>query len=102
MCMYLSHVGGGHFNRVTSMCCDVSKFAAWSAMRRVRRCIMLKKDQIIHLPTEEEMARTAHRMERRFGLPGFAFGLDGMLTRFEEKPRSIPVLPGSVPESINF
>jgi len=94
MCLFLSHVGGAHFNRVTGLCGDVSKKAAWFAVNRVRRCIIAKKDQIIRLPTEQEMAATAQRMEKRFGLPGFAMGVDGMLARFEEAPRNIPVGPG--------
>ena len=40
------------------------------------------------------MAATARRLERRFGLPDFAMGIDGMLCRFEEAPRGIPVGPG--------
>jgi len=70
MCLFLSHVGGAHFNRVTGLCGDVSKKAAWCAIERVRRCIMAKKDAIIQLPTEREMAATAKEMKRRFGLPG--------------------------------
>ena len=53
MCLYLSHVGGAHFNRVTGMCGDVSRGAAWSAVNRVRASILLKKDEIIRLPTEQ-------------------------------------------------
>ena len=46
-------VGGAHFNRVTGMCGDVSRGAAWSAVNRVRASILLKKDEIIRLPTEQ-------------------------------------------------
>lgn len=94
MCLFLSHLGGAHYNRVTGMCMDVSKNAAWAAVRRVRRCVLRKKDELIYLPAEEEMEATAERMKKDYGLEGFAMGLDGMLARFEEAPRRIPVGPG--------
>jgi len=91
MCLFLSHVSGAHFNRTSGLCCDVSKRAAWDAIGRVRRCILQKKDDLIKMPTQQEMAATAERMWHRYGLPNFAMGIDGMLARFEEAPRHLPV-----------
>ena len=46
------------------------------------------------LPTEEQSAATARRNLERFHLPGFAYGIDGMLVRFDDAIRGIPVGEG--------
>jgi len=46
---------------------------------------------VIQLPSDEEVRAAAERNFVRFGLPRFFAGVDGVLMKFEEKPRRIPV-----------
>ncbi len=41
--------------------------------------LVLLKDQFIHMPTDQEMEETATRLETKFKLPRFAFGIDGVV-----------------------
>lgn len=45
------------------------------------------------MPSVREKQEVAADMMDRFGLPGFAYGVDGMVAVFNAKPRSIP--PGT-------
>ncbi len=60
-------------------------------MRRVVNAICALKDEFIRMPTNEECAVTARFLENKFGLPRFAFGVDGVAVKFEEAPCGIPV-----------
>ena len=42
------------------------------------------------MPDLAAMSDTARRIQQKFHLPGFAFGVDGCQVRFEEAPRRIP------------
>jgi hypothetical protein len=42
------------------------------------------------MPTNEEAEATAQRLEAIYQLPGFAFGVDGTVVKFEDMPREIP------------
>ncbi len=42
------------------------------------------------MPTNEEAEATARRLEAIYHLPGFAFGVDGTVVKFEDTPREIP------------
>ena len=53
------------------------------------------------MPSEEEMEATARRMEDKFGLPGFAYAVDGMLVRFDGAIFGVPVGDG-LPNLQNF
>jgi len=94
MCLALNHFGGGHFQRVTGYCGNVSQNAAFCAIERVRQKLVELKAEFIRLPTVAEMEATAARIEERFQLPNFAYGIDGMPVRFDEAIRGIPVGPG--------
>jgi hypothetical protein len=90
VCIALNFYGGGHLTRVAGLCGGVSQKAAWCAIRKVTAGLCDLKGQVIQMPTNREMAATAQRLERRFHLPGFAFGVDGVVVKFEEAPRAIP------------
>ena len=94
VCITLGFLGGGHLTRVAGLCGGVSQKAAWCAVRRVTAAICVLKRDFIRMPTDEEAAATARRLEDRFHLPGFAFGVDGVAMLYEDKPRVIP--PGTV------
>jgi len=96
VCVTLGYFGGGHLTRVAGLCGGVSQKGAWCAVRRVTAAICAQKDNFIRMPTDEEAAATARRLEDRFHLPGFAFGVDGVVMLYEDKPRLIP--RGRVPQ----
>jgi len=91
VCVCLGFLGGGHLTRIAGLCGGVSQKAAWCAVRRVVNAICALKDEFIRMPTNEECAVTARFLENKFGLPRFAFGVDGVVVKFEEAPRGIPV-----------
>jgi hypothetical protein len=94
VCLALNYYGGGHFNRVAALCGGVSQSAAWHAIKRVTNQLADLVGVYIQMPSNEEMAATARRMEDRFHLEGFALGVDGVVVKFQEAPRGIP--PGTV------
>jgi hypothetical protein len=42
------------------------------------------------MPTNEEAEATARHLEAIYHLPGFAFGVDGTVVKFEDTPRDLP------------
>ncbi len=59
-------------------------------------------DEFITLRPEAEMLATAERMEQKFHLPGFAYGIDGMLVRYEGAPRGLEQGPGMPTKQDHF
>jgi hypothetical protein len=90
VCIALNFYAGGHFTRIAGLCGGVSQKAAWVAIERVTNQLCLLKDQYIHMPTDQEMQETATRLEAKFHLPRFAFGIDGVVMIFDGAPREIP------------
>ena len=90
LCIALNHFAGGHFQRVSAYCGDVSVAGAHQAIVRVRNKILELKEEYVRLPTAAERTRTAIEIEEKYRLPGFAYAVDGMLVRFDEAPRNIP------------
>jgi hypothetical protein len=90
VCLALNFYAGGHFTRIAGLCGGVSQKAAWLAIERVTNQLVLLKDQFIHMPTDQEMEETATRLETKFKLPRFAFGIDGVVMIFDGAPRKIP------------
>lgn len=91
VCVALNFYAGGHFTRVAGLCQGVSQKAAWWAIHRVTEKLCLMKDVFICMPEDHELAETARNMKDRFGLPGFAFAVDGVVVKFVEAPRKVPV-----------
>ena len=95
LCICLCHLAGGHFQRISALCIgNVSKSSAHYAIREVRRRILELKSTYVKMPTRQEREETAAWVLEKYHLPGFAYGIDGMLCKFEELPRGIPVAPG--------
>jgi hypothetical protein len=90
VCIALNFYGGGHLTRIAGLCGGVSQKAAWNAVRRVTFAFCELKPQFIRMPSDQDCAATAQRLQDRFHLPGFAFGVDGVVVKFEEAPRKIP------------
>ena len=95
LCICLSHFAGGQFQRVSALCGgEVSKSSAQRCITKVRDRILELKNEYIKMPTREEREETAAFMLEKYHLPGFAYGIDGMVVKFEELPRGIPQAPG--------
>jgi hypothetical protein len=43
------------------------------------------------MPTDQEMEEISTRLEAKFKLPRFAFGIDGVIMIFDDAPREVPV-----------
>jgi hypothetical protein len=98
LCIALNFFGGGIYTRIAGFCGGVSKSCAWVTINRVTDRLLVLKGQFIQLPTNAEMAETAQYFLERFGLPRFAFGVDGVITSFEEAPCNCP--PGTVKQNL--
>ncbi len=90
LCIALNHFGSKNFVRSSANCGKVSYTAAWHAIDRVRDALVALAPRFIRLPTDDEALATARRMEARYGLPGFAYGVDGMLVYFDNKVKGLP------------
>ena len=88
LCICLSHFAGGQFQRVSALCGgEVSKSSAQRCITKVRDRILELKNEYIKIPTREEREETAAFMLEKYHLPGFAYGIDGMVVKFEELAR---------------
>jgi hypothetical protein len=58
-------------------------------------------EDVLVMPTWAEMEETAQNMEEKYHLPDFAYGVDGMLVRFDGAVQGLPVGPG-LPNLQNF
>ena len=94
LCIVLNFYGGGMFQRVMGLCGGVSQKTASRCVEKVTRALVLHKPNHIMMPTYEQMEATAQRMEEKYHLPRFAYAVDGVVVRFDYKPRGIP--PGNV------
>jgi hypothetical protein len=50
-------------------------------VKRVTRALCARKKKFMRMPSKTKMEATAQRMLDRFGLPRFAFAVDGMMVR---------------------
>ncbi len=72
----------------------MSERACWDAVDRFREAVLVHYHDEVKLPTAAEKAETARYIHMKYGLPGFAYGVDGMLARMECAPRGLPEGPG--------
>ena len=90
LCIALHHFGSKNFVRTSANCGKVSYSAAWHAIDVVRDALVAVAPRFIRLPTDAEAQETATRMEQRYGLTGFAYGVDGMIVFFDNKVKGLP------------
>jgi hypothetical protein len=92
----LSYFACGSFQRVAGYLSGAKLSCSNKAIHDViSACGELFKD-LISLPTEEEMAASAHYFQEKYNLPGFCLGVDGMLVRLGLKPSESHLPPGLV------
>ncbi len=90
VCIALNSFAGGHFQRISGLCGGVSRAAAHKAICQVTDAIVARRKEFIFFPSVEEMRESQRELAERFGLPRFAFGVDGMFVKFDGAPREIP------------
>ena len=56
---------------------------------KVTNAVLTLRPRFLRMPSASEKQEVAADMMDRFGLPGFACGVDGMVAVFNAKPRSI-------------
>ena len=96
VCVALNYYAGGQYQRVSAICGGISQSTTNRITHKVSQALVNRQADHIRMPTESEMRATAERMERKFHLPRFAYGVDGMQVPFEGKPRGIPEDAGMV------
>ena len=94
----LSMLGGVSYQRTGAVFCGVSKNALNKALHHFTKVVnIVLKPQYLHLPTINQLRRNDHHFRQKWKLPGFGYGIDGVLIPFEEKPRNLP--PNRNPQS---
>ena len=91
VCIGLHHFAGGQFQRVSGVCGGVSQGAARQALVRFTDALVRRKQEFIFMPSVQEMEDTSAEMLERFHLPRFSMAVDGMMVRFVEAPRRLPL-----------
>jgi hypothetical protein len=89
----LNHYAGGHFQRTSALCGGISQPTVSRIIKRVSRAICEHKRYHLKMPSEAQLLMTAGNMNERFDLPQFGYAVDGMMARFDHKPRDIPQDP---------
>ena len=90
VCIYLSHMGGAEFQRMTRWCGGVSKSTARLCLIHVVNVLVKRKAEFINMQEVDGMHETARRMFDKYKLPRFSMAVDGMQVPFREAPRKIP------------
>ncbi len=90
VCLALNFYAGNHFTRIAGLCGGVSQKTTWLAIQKVTNQLCLLNAQYIHMPTTQEIEETANRLEAQFHLSQFAFGIDGVVMKFDGALREIP------------
>ena len=91
VCIGLQNFAGGQFQRVSGVCGGVSQGAARQALVRFTDALVRRKQEFIFMPSVQEMEDTSAEMLERFHLPRFSMAVDGMMVRFVEAPRRLPL-----------
>jgi hypothetical protein len=86
----LNHYAGGHFQRTSALCGGISQPTVSRIVKRVSRAICEHKRYYLKMPSQAQLLVTAGNMNERFHLPRFGYAVDGMMARFDNKPRDIP------------
>ncbi len=92
----LSYLSSGAFQYVAGSMMGASKSASFNTVHRVLNAFDSKADQIIALPTTQEMRHSADEMEAKFTIPGMALGVDGTFVTLLRQPNKSDLPSGQV------
>jgi len=98
VCVALNYYAGGQYQRVSAICGGISQSTTNRITHKVSQALVNRQAEHIRMPAENQMRGTAQRMEEKFHLPRFAYGVDGMQVIFEGQPRGIPDDADMVPQ----
>ena len=90
VCITLNAYAGNPFQRINGLVAGVSQGTVQKAIVRVTDELLNHRHEFIKMPTLAAKADTSQRMHAKYHLHGFAYAVDGMQTRFEERPRHLP------------
>ncbi len=82
----LAYLGHGSYQHVSGIIVGTSKNAAHVSIHRTLDAIITMCSDLIALPTQEDMRKSAQDIFLRFRLPNFALGVDGTFVRLGKKP----------------
>ena len=87
----LNVMAGAHFQRVGGLIGGVSQPTVSNTVVSFARAVNeVIRPQVLHLPTDDKMMENATMLQEKYKLPGFAFGVDGVLINFDGKPFKTP------------
>lgn len=87
----LNVMSGAHFQRVGGLIGGVSQTTVSRSVLAFARAVNeVIRPQVLHLPDDDQMRENARKLEEKYHLPGFAFGVDGVFLNFDGKPLNIP------------
>ena len=83
----LSMMAGGHYQRIGALIGGVHQTTVSKTLVNFSKAVNeVIRPQVLHMPTTEKMWENARNLEDKYHLPGFAFGVDGILLNFDGKP----------------
>jgi len=94
ICLALTFFSAGTFQRIAGHIAGVKKSCACITLRRVTTSICRLAPNTIQLPSRSEMRRTSDNFMDKYGLPNFAFGVDGTHIMLGVRPTERELPPG--------
>ena len=84
-------MGGASFQRQGTIFSGVGLGTLNRSLHKFTKAVIaVLKADYLHLPTMEMLRKNDQYIRNKYNLPGFGWGVDGVLFPFEEKPRRIP------------
>ena len=88
----------GTFQRICGHISGVKKSCSCNTIARVSSSLCGLAKDVITVPSYTEMQETADYFEEKYGLPNFAYGVDGCFMRLEKKPAWKDLIEGQNPQ----
>ncbi len=95
VCLCMTFLSSGTFQRTAGVIAGASVSCANTTINRVIIAICRQAPDVIKMPTREQMRTTANFFMAKYGLPNFAYGVDGTFVRLGHRP-SVQELPNGV------
>ncbi len=77
VCLCMTFLSSGTFQRTAGVIAGVSVSCANTTINRVITTLCQLAPEVIRMPTREQMRTTANFFMAKYGLPNFAYGVDG-------------------------
>ena len=91
LCIFLNHCANNSFQKITGICGHLDNSGSVNrVIREVKALVLAIEHEFVRLPSRAKKAETARYVLEEFGIPNIAYGIDGMLASFNQKPRKLP------------